>query len=116
MLPAVLKMPIDVKQGDRLYLEIDLTDESDAPINLSGRESLMQWRASPRSAPVLELSTANGRITYGARGFVLDVPDSVMQTVSPGTYQMDLQTTTGGADTQTILSGKINVIADVAYE
>lgn len=113
-LPGILSEPLRVKQGDTLHLEIEVNDEDGNPIDLSGNHVCMQWRARPASVPALELSTDNGRIVVNGNKIELAVAAADMQAVPARTYMFDLQTTDNDV-VETLLSGTINVIADVTY-
>lgn len=114
MLPAILSSALQAKQGDTFSLTITLTDDSGTEIDLSGHTLDMQWRKTPTAEPVLELSTTNSRISVAGGVMTLSVSAADMQKIPVAEYLFDLQSTLGST-VETLLSGKIKIIADVTY-
>jgi hypothetical protein len=91
-----------------------LTDSAGVPIDLTAA-SLDMDIDTPAGTAVLELSTANGRITVAnaALGqFELVVPVAVMRTFPGGVYQHDLVLTQAGR-VQRLFEGTLTVTQGV---
>lgn len=106
---------ITADQGATFSRVLTWKDSSDVPVNLTTYTARMQVRSIASSADVvLELTTANGRITLGgALGTItLNVPAADMDDVPAGSYAYDLELVSGGAVTRLVM-GSFQVRAEV---
>lgn len=97
-------------QGTTFTRNITYLDNAGLPVNLTGYTAKMQVRPATDSSTVLvELSTANGRITLGgALGtIVLNAPATVMN-FAGGVYVYDLELTSGANVTRIIMGSFTN--------
>lgn len=97
-------------QGATFTRTLTYLDNAGAPVNLTGYTAKMQVRPTIGSSTVLvELSTANGRITLGgALGTIaLNAPASAMG-FEAGTYVYDLEITSGANTTRIIMGSFTN--------
>jgi len=86
------------------------------PVNLSGYTADMQVRYATDTAIIVELSTANGRITIDAEYGRINLKLTASQTaaLAAGTYQYDLNlTNTADSTVYKILQGVFIVNASV---
>ena len=97
-------------QGTTFSRVLTYKDNAGIPINLTNYTAKMQVRPATDSSTVLvELSTANGRITLGgALGTItLNAPASVMD-FEGGVYVYDLELTTGASVTRVVMGSFTN--------
>lgn len=109
MAPETLDLTIT--RGDTETVVVTLSDESEAPINITGRTYTAQMRSTPSIATIAAEFTCT--VTNGSNGeltCILSSADSEL--LSPGQYYWDLQEDASGV-ISTLLSGIVNVLADV---
>jgi hypothetical protein len=76
----------------------------------------MQVRSTAASSTiVLELTTANSRITLGGTAGTVDllVAANVTAALTPGLYVYDLELVSGGGEVTRLIEGNFNVKAEV---
>jgi hypothetical protein len=103
-------------QGATLKRTITWTDSAKNPINLTGFTARMQVRAATSSSSViLELTTANNRVSLGgADGTVnLLVAASDTAQLAPGQYVYDLELVSLGGEVTRLVEGNFVVKAEV---
>lgn len=108
---------LKIEQGATLSLTFTYQNEAGTPINLTNMTARAKIREDFGSAVVLELTTANGRITLGgALGTIaLNVPATTTATLSApfeGVWDLEL---VNGATVTRLLQGKAVVSPEVTY-
>lgn len=87
------------------------------PIDLTGYTAKMQVRAKISDPLILELSTANSRITLGgANGeIILNVPATVTDTLVAGKYVYDLELTGPAPDSivTRLIEGQFEIVGQI---
>lgn len=106
----------EIEQGSTLIRPIVWKDSSGNPINLSGYSAKMQVRQSVSSDDVLlELSTANGKITLGTTNGTITLVLTATETAAiqwrSGRY--DLELTSSGSVVTRLLQGVISISKEV---
>ena len=111
-MPAA-KLNLTVEQGTTFTKRLTWRDKNKRPVPLTGYTARMQVRPSVTSAEViLELSTANGRITLGAGGIIqLDLTPAETSALKAGVYDLEL-TDISGRVTR-LIEGKVTVSPEV---
>lgn len=97
-------------QGSTFTRTLTYKDNAGNPINLTGYSAKMQVRtATDATSVLLELSTANGRITLGGvLGTIsLNAPASAMN-FAGGVYVYDLELTSGSTVTRVVMGSFTN--------
>lgn len=89
--------------------------EGGPPVDVSGFTARMQVRSKPGAPVLLELSTANGRITLngGAGLIVLEVSTAAMQNVNWGCAVYDLIVTDDAGEDEQLLVGHAMLVRRV---
>lgn len=103
--------PLTVTRGDTETVVVSLTDDTDNPINITGRTYAAQFRTSPDATNISATLTCT--VTDGANGevtCVLSAADSAE--LSPGLYYWDLQENASGT-ISTLISDIVTVNPDV---
>jgi hypothetical protein len=86
-------------------------------VNVTGYTAKMDVKIAPTStSTIIELSTANGRITVGTIDgkFTLNLTATETSTLPPGNYIYDLDVTSPGGVVTTLLSGGFTVVTQVS--
>jgi hypothetical protein len=85
------------------------------PVDLTGYEAKMQVRKAPGSPVILELSTANTRITLGGtQGLInLVVPANATLTLPVGKYKYDLDLTDANGFVTRFVQGNFEIVATI---
>jgi hypothetical protein len=98
-------------RGDTETVQVTMTSDGAAPVNITGRTYASQLRTSPDISAISASATCS--ITDAANGVmtVLFTATSTA-TLDPGYYYWDLQET-NGATVTTVLQGTVNVLPDV---
>jgi hypothetical protein len=98
-------------RGDTETVQVTMTSDGAAPINITGRTYASQLRTSPDISAISASATCS--ITDAVNGVmtVLFTATSTA-TLDPGYYYWDLQET-NGATVTTVLQGTVNVLPDV---
>jgi hypothetical protein len=107
---------ITCNQGATFSRTITWTDSAKSAINLTGYTARMQVRSAANSASiVLELTTANNRITLGgvAGTVTLTVDAATTANLTPSLYVYDLELVSGGGLVTRLIEGNFNVKAEV---
>ena len=107
---------ITCDQGATFKRTITWTNQARVPYNLTGYTARMQVRSTAASSTViLELTTANSRITLGgAAGTVnLLVAANITAALTSGLYVYDLELVSGGGEVTRLIEGNFNVKAEV---
>lgn len=114
-----------IEQGADFAFSLEYRDSSGALVNLTGYTARMDVRASDDIAPtspgtpIVQLTTANGRITLGgALGTVaLALTAAVTAALAPtppgGWYVYDLELVSAGGVVTRLLQGRVSVPAEV---
>ncbi len=101
-----------IEQGATFGQTLTLKDSSDAVINLTGFSGAMQFRENPdATSAVLEITTANSRMTMGgiAGTITLEVSatDTAALTASDGVF--DLEITSGAGVVSRLIEGTYSI-------
>lgn len=110
---AAAKLNLTIEQGTTFSKRLTWRDKSKRLVPLVGYTARMQIRASVSATEViLELSTANGRITLGAAGTIdLNLTPAETSALKAGVYDLEL-TDVAGRVTR-LIEGKVNVSPEV---
>jgi hypothetical protein len=102
---------LTIVRGDTETVQVTMTSDGVAPVNITGRTYAAQMRTTPDIAAIS--ATATCSITDAVNGVmtVLFTATSTA-TLDPGYYYWDLQETSGATVT-TVLQGTVNVLPDV---
>jgi hypothetical protein len=114
-MPAA-KLNISIEQGATFTKRLVWRDKNKRPVPLTGYTAKMQVRPSATSANViLELSTANGRITFPGPGVVqLDVAANDTDAITSGVYDLKLYAPSG--QEIRFIEGKLTVTPGVTKD
>ena len=85
-------------------------------VNVTGYSAKMDVKIAPTStSTIVELSSANGRITVGTTDgtFELALTPTETAALPPGQYVYDLDVTSPGGNVYTLLTGGFTVVAQV---
>jgi hypothetical protein len=107
---------ITCDQGATLQRSITWSDSARTPYNLTGYTARMQVRSDVTSSTIiLELTTANGRITLGSTDWNVNllVAANVTAALTPGLYVYDLELVSGGGVVTRLIEGNFKVKAEV---
>lgn len=107
---------ITCQQGATLKRTLTWLEPNKNPINVTGYTARMQVRATvDASSTILELTTANNRITLGGITGAIDllVPATTTANLTPGLYVYDLEMVSGGGEVSRIVEGNFVVKAEV---
>jgi hypothetical protein len=107
---------ITCNQGATFSRTITWTDSAKNAINITGYSARMQVRsAATSSTVVLELTTANSRISLGgvAGTVTLTVDAATTANLTPALYVYDLELVSGGGVVTRLIEGNFNVKAEV---
>jgi len=110
------KQKLTIYQGATFSKTVAMTDDADAPIDLTGATARMQIRRSVSSDTVLlELTTENGRISHDGAGGVLTlvVDDEDTAALSFGNAVYDLEIEYGNGQVDRALYGDIILSKEV---
>lgn len=81
-----------IKQGDTLFIDVDILDEEKEPIPFPNCEALLQMRRGHNNSPVLSLSTENGDLVLTDGNIKGQVSSTITQEMFGNGY-LDLQIT-----------------------
>lgn len=114
-MPAA-KLNISIEQGATFSKRLVWRDKNKRPVPLTGYTAKMQVRPSATSATViLELSTANGRITFPGAGVIqLDVAANDTDAITSGVYDLKLYAPSG--QEIRFIEGKLTVTPGVTKD
>jgi len=109
-------MDLIIEEGATYSHDLLLKDAAGAAIDLTGYTARMYIKAAAGDvATLLELTTANGRITItpltGLVSLLISATDTAALTWSKGVY--DLELVSGGGFVTRLLQGAVNVSANV---
>lgn len=107
---------ITCDQGATFKRTITWTNQARVPYNLTGYTARMQVRSTIDSSTViLELTTANSRISLGGTAGTVNLLVSATTTaaLTPGLYVYDLELVSGGGEVTRLIEGNFNVRAEV---
>ena len=111
-LDVAKRLDITCRKGDTFSLVINVTDSAGTAVNLSTYSFKMQVKETDTSSTNV-ISNDDITITGTAAGVLtVNIPSTVMTSVSGGLYVYDLQTINAGV-TQTWLTGVLKVNEDV---
>ena len=111
-LDVAKRLDITCRKGDTFNLVINVTDSAGTAVNLSTYSFKMQVKETDTSSTNV-ISNDDITITGTAAGVLtVNIPSTVMTSVSGGLYAYDLQTINVGV-TQTWLTGVLKVNEDV---
>ena len=111
-LDVARRLDIICRKGDTFNLVINVTDSAGTAVNLSTYSFKMQVKETDTSSTNV-ISNDDITITGTAAGVLtVNIPSTVMTSVSSGLYAYDLQTINAGV-TQTWLTGVLKVNEDV---
>lgn len=100
--------PIEIPRGDSLTLRITVTDDADAPIDITGFVLECQVKPSLGAAdpPTIALAVGTGIVLLAQTGATLGQADitftSVQTDIADGLYWLDVVTVSGGVRTHVI--------------
>jgi len=103
---------ITCDQGATFQKAISWNDSANNPYNLTGYSARMQVRPTAESTTViLELTTANGRITVGSTEYNVNllVSAAITDGLTPGLYVYDLEIVSPAGVVDRILEGNFKV-------
>ena len=114
------------KQGETFDRSFVYRDDNGAVINLSGYSAAMKVRkfypatslqAAYSDAAVVSISSGTGEITLTALTGQVDIsiPSATTAAVPPGTYNYDIELTSGGGEVYKIARGFFDVEAEATY-
>lgn len=85
------------------------------PVDLTGFTAKMQVRKKAGDPVILELSTANSRITLGGIAGTIDllVAANITDALVPGMYKYDLEITTGAGVVTRFVEGLFEVVGQI---
>ena len=111
-MPAA-KLNLTIEQGTTFTKRLTWRDKNKRPVSLTGYTSRMQVRPTVTSAEViLELSTANNRITLATGGIIqIQLTPEETSAMKAGVYDLEL-TDTSGRVTR-LIEGKVSVSPEV---
>ena len=107
---------INCDQGATFSRTITWTDSARTPYNLTGYTARMHVRTTAATTTTLiELTTANSRITLGGASGTVTLTISATDTaaLTPGKYVYDLELVSGGGVVSRIIEGNFVVKAEV---
>ena len=111
-LDVAKRLDITCRKGDTFNLVINVTDSAGTAVDLSTYSFKMQVKETDTSSTNV-ISNDDITITGTAAGVLtVNIPSTVMTSVSSGLYAYDLQTINAGV-TQTWLTGVLKVNEDV---
>ena len=111
-LDVAKRLDITCRKGDTFNLVINVTDSAGTAVDLSTYSFKMQVNETDTSSTNV-ISNDDITITGTAAGVLtVNIPSTVMTSVSGGLYAYDLQTINAGV-TQTWLTGVLKVNEDV---
>lgn len=111
-LDVAKRLDITCRKGDTFNLVINVTDSAGTAVDLSTYSFKMQVKETDTSSTNV-ISNDDITITGTAAGVLtVNIPSTVMTSVSGGLYAYDLQTINAGV-TQTWLTGVLKVNEDV---
>lgn len=111
-LDVAKRLDITCRKGDTFNLVINVTDSAGTAVDLSTYSFKMQVKETDTSSTNV-ISNDDITITGTAAGVLtVNIPSTVMTSVSGGLYVYDLQTINAGV-TQTWLTGVLKVNEDV---
>lgn len=116
---AFYRVTFETANNEDLRQAFALTDDSGAPLDLTGAQLRMGIDPVPgpdTGPPVIEASLGNGRIVLAsatAGQFTIAIPAAVMRTVSPGSYRHDLVVTLASGETHRVWAGALTLQAGV---
>lgn len=105
-----------IQQGADFSHVISLQNSDGSPMVLSGYSAKMQIRPAAGSATlILELSTANGRITINglAGQITLNIPNATTTTLVTGSAVYDLEITDGSGIITRVMQGNVTLSPEV---
>ena len=112
-LDVAKRLDITCRKGDTFNLVINVTDSAGTAVDLSTYSFKMQVKETDTSSTNV-ISNDDITITGTAAGVLtVNIPSTVMTSVSGGLYVYDLQTINAGV-TQTWLTGVLKVNEDVS--
>jgi len=107
---------ITCDQGATLKRTLTWTNQARVAYNLTGYTARMQVReTATASSIILELTTANNRITLGGTAGTINilVAANVTAALTPGLYVYDLELVSGGGEVTRLIEGNFKVKAEV---
>jgi hypothetical protein len=108
---APAKQDLVITRGDTETIAVTITTDGTTPVDISGRTYTSQMRTTPDIAAIA--ATATCTVTNGAAGELSAVfSATATAALDPGYYYWDLQENASGT-ISTILSGTVQVLADV---
>lgn len=111
---AAGKYDITIDQGSVFDIPMTYRDAAGAPVDMTSWTARMQVRKTAASPTlVVELTTANSRITLGNGSLSLHMADTVTATLTPGDYVYQLELDPGGGNAFRFLEGKCTISAEV---
>jgi hypothetical protein len=107
---------ITCDQGATFKRTLTWTNQARVAYNLTGYTARMQVReTATASGIILELTTANSRITLGGTAGTVNllVAANVTAALTPGLYVYDLELVSGGGEVTRLIEGNFKVKAEV---
>ena len=95
-----------IVQGDT-FTNAPVWKINSTPVNVTGYSALMQIKRSVEGTLIIELSSANGRITVGTTDgkFTLNLTAAQTSALPTGSFTYDLQLTAPDGTVTTLLQG-----------
>ena len=109
-------LDFNIEQGATFSHRLEWKDSREQPIDLTGYTARMQVRAKKSSDTVLvELTTANGRITLGGANGTIDLKIEATVTAgfnwTKGVYDLELES--GAGFVTRLVEGNVTVLLEV---
>lgn len=102
-------------RGDDWTLKFTFTDTDGVPINITGYTFWMTLKSDPDAVdPGSAQVTATSGSPDAANGILyVTIPKAQTNSLTPGTYNYDLQQKDASNNVQTVLLGKVKVAKDI---
>jgi hypothetical protein len=107
---------LEIEQGETFNPVLTWTDSTGALVNVTGYTARMQIRRSAdATAALLELTTANGRITLGGVAGTITFSVSATDTAAlpSGIFRYDLELVSSGGVVTKLLKGDVVVSQEI---
>jgi len=107
------------EKGATFYYELiwekEVSDDVFSPVDLTGFSAKMQVRKDVGSSLIIELSTANNRITFDSLNgkIILKISASDTSALVPGSYKYDLELTTPEGFVISFIYGSFDIIGRI---
>lgn len=105
------KLNLKILQGSTFQHVMTWKDGRARPVNLTGYTAFLQMRVAPEATILLELSTANGRITLGGTlgTITLSLTDEETRAITFSSASYDLLMEDAQGRRKRLVEGKVTV-------